>query len=332
MGNAAPSYAVSPAYALLLRDMGLSPARLLRRAGLPADLFSRGSMRLPAAQYHAVWSALEAEAGPTLPVRIAQALSVEAFDPLLFAVICSPDLARAARRLTQYKPLIAPFTVSVEASAHELTLRATWPTGLEPPRSLGHTELLLWVSLTRLSTRAEVRPTRVTAPVAPADAAGLRAYLGTDVRRGPAWAVTFSAADAARPFLTANEGMWAFFEPELRRRLAELDEGANITQRVRAALLEALPAGEVQMEAVARRLAVSKRTLQRRLNEEDTTFQQLLSATRESLALHYLRQSQLSASEIAFLLGYEDPNSFFRAFGSWTGRTPEAVRVLGVSR
>ncbi len=78
---------------------------------------------------------------------------------------------------------------------------------------------------------------------------------------------------------------------------------------------------------MARRLAVSTRPLQRRLNEEGTSFQAVLNATRESLARHYLVNGGLAAGEIAFLLGYEEPSSFYRAFHNWTGQTPERVRA-----
>jgi AraC-like DNA-binding protein len=82
------------------------------------------------------------------------------------------------------------------------------------------------------------------------------------------------------------------------------------------------------MGAVSSRLAVSTRTLQRRLNAENTSFQLLLNRTREQLARHYLKGSTMSGAEISFLLGFEDPNSFFRAFHSWTGETPEQARTL----
>jgi AraC-like DNA-binding protein len=142
--------------------------------------------------------------------------------------------------------------------------------------------------------------------------------------------VTFSAEDAARPFLTANEAMWEFFEPELRRRLSELETGSTMSERVRAVLLEMLPAGEASVEAVALRLMVSPRTLQRRLREEGTSYQAVLNETREALARHYLSSSSLPAAEISFLLGYEDPNSFYRAFHGWTGETPEGVRTAAM--
>ena len=96
--------------------------------------------------------------------------------------------------------------------------------------------------------------------------------------------------------------------------------------RVHGALLELLPSGHPTMDGVARALAVSTRTLQRRLREEGTSYRAVLGQTRESLARHYLTSSALSTAEISFLLGYEEPNSFYRAFRGWTGETPDAVR------
>ncbi|WP_164705726.1 helix-turn-helix transcriptional regulator, partial [Pseudomonas viridiflava] len=96
--------------------------------------------------------------------------------------------------------------------------------------------------------------------------------------------------------------------------LSDLDRTCGMLERVRSALLESLPAGEVSMQAVGRKLGVSTRTLQRRLQSEGTSFQQILDTLRESLAHHYLRNTAMSSAEISFLLGFEDPNSFARAF------------------
>jgi len=132
--------------------------------------------------------------------------------------------------------------------------------------------------------------------------------------------------DAARPFLTANEGMWQLFEPDLRRRLSELNAEASLADRVSAVLLELLPSGDASIETVSERLNISKRTLQRRLDGESTSFRDVVNKTREKLARHYLTSTTLSGGEIAFLLGFDDPNSFFRAFKDWTGHTPEGLR------
>ena len=146
------------------------------------------------------------------------------------------------------------------------------------------------------------------------------------MQRGTHPSITFTAADALRPFLTVNEGMWRVFEPDLRRRLGELDVTATTAQRVRAVLLELLPGNAATIEKAAERLGMSKRTLQRRLEDEGANFRALVSSTRESLARHYLGNTRMSGGEIAFLLGFEDPNSFYRAFQDWTGQTPDSAR------
>lgn len=87
-----------------------------------------------------------------------------------------------------------------------------------------------------------------------------------------------------------------------------------------------LPSGLVTVEAIARKLALSKRTLQRRIEVEGTGYQQILNETREALARHYLEKTALPAAEISFLLGFDEPNSFYRAFRTWTGTTPDNVR------
>ena len=321
-------YVVNPGWGLLLADAGINSSNALRRAGLPRDLFKTGQRTITIEQYYALWEGIEAESGdPLLPISIGQAISMEAFDVPLFAATCSPNLNVAARRLAQHKKLIGPMTLSVNESPKETVLEFVWPPNVTPPRSLSMTELIFWVALTRLTTRSPIRPVRVTSPNPPDDVDAYQEYFGVPIERGAGYIVAFSALDAERPFLTANDRMWEFFEPELRRRLSELEAGTTVGERVRASLLELLPAGSGSMEAVAHDLAMSTRTLQRRLKGENTTFQAILDSTRESLARHYLAESELSAGEISFLLGYDDPRSFYRAFRAWTGQTPQLVRA-----
>ncbi len=169
-------------------------------------------------------------------------------------------------------------------------------------------------------------------PRSAADARAYEAYFGVPVLRIRSPTVMFSAEDAERPFLTANHGMWSFFERALRQRLADLDRHATTVERVRGALLEVLPAGELSMLAVSVTLGLSSRTLQRRLKDEGSSFQQTLDAVRSSLAQHYLQHSWMSGTEISLLLGFEDPNSFVRAFQGWTGSTLTATRSAGADR
>ncbi|MCM1012327.1 AraC family transcriptional regulator ligand-binding domain-containing protein [Brevibacterium sp. XM4083] len=201
---------LDPSIAVLLRDLDISPALVLRRAGLPADLLSRGASELDPADYYRFWEAIAREAerhgtATEAAVAIGEAISVEHFSPPLFAALSSQDLRTAAERLAVYKPLIGPVALVVD-SASDLTIAYRWPTAPEPPVLLAMAEILFWVALARLATREPVRPVRVTMPQIPTDPGVLEDHLGARVRTGDAWSVTFSQADATRPFLTENEG------------------------------------------------------------------------------------------------------------------------------
>ncbi|TCM45015.1 AraC family transcriptional regulator [Kribbella sp. VKM Ac-2568] len=321
-------FTLNPSATVLLTDLGISVPNVLRRASLPEVTFTEAAATLTVSQYYALWRALDEEADdPHLPIRIGTAISVEAFDPPIFAALCSPDLKLAATRIAQYKKLIGPLRLAINSSPGTTTIETHWPHGSNPPDALVLTELIFWVALARIATRTEVRPVHVHAPLRLADPAAYTEYLGVTIEHAATASITFSARDAEKPFLTANSQMWEYFEPGLRRRLSDLDRDSSTTELVRAVLLRLLPAGSATMPAVARELAVSTRTLQRRLNLESTTFQLVLRETRESLARHYLSTPQLTAGEISYLLGYDDTNSFYRAFHTWTGRTPEHART-----
>jgi len=170
-------------------------------------------------------------------------------------------------------------------------------------------------------------PTRVTSVASPDSIAAFNEYIGVPISVTNEYSVTFSILDAHRPFVTANEFTWELFRPELQRQLKELDATANTSMRVSATLLELLPIGSGNVKEVSRALLLSPRTLQRRLESEGVTFQELLNQTRESLARHYLHRTAMTTTDIAFLLGYDEPSSFYRAFHAWTGITPEHARL-----
>jgi AraC-like DNA-binding protein len=313
----------------LLTDLGLSINNILRRAGLPGDLFACVRVSLSSDEYFRLWQAIADEAqDPRLPLRIGTGIPVEGFDAPLFAALCSPDLNTALQRFAQYKRLLAPMALRVDVAHEGTRVELEWlDKSLAPPAVLVLMELVFFVEFARTATRSRIRPLAVRSPHLPQDAPAFSDFLGTKVTKAPAASLLFSPGDATRPFLTTNEQMWQDFEPGLKRRLSELDHTATTSERVHSALLELLPSGGASVDAVCRKLGTSVRTLQRRLREEGETFQAILNRTREALARHYLKRPELTATEISFLLGYEDPSSFFRAFTSWTGTTPEQARA-----
>lgn len=312
---------------LLLHDAGVSTRNVLARAGLPQDLLTGGAVRLPPESYFRLWSAIEDEADdPSLPIRLGNAFTVHAFDPLIFAATCSRNFDVAIERIATYKRLVGPMRISTIQGEDRMVVEFEWPGGLPIPTLLAVSELAFVAALIRFATRSPVRPLRVVTVAPPLDAAPFREYFGVAIERGFAHSIAFSSADSSRPFLTVNDNMWADFEPRLRLRLADLDRDTMITTRVRAALLDLLPAGETSIGAAARELAMSSRTLQRRLRFEGTTFQEVLGETRHSLARHYVCDTELPNDDVAFLLGYRQTRSFLRAFSEWTGGAPGEYR------
>ncbi len=328
------TYALDSTWRPLLKDLGVSSVNVLRRAGLAEDLINRPGVRLEAHDFHRFWEGIESElAEPALPLKLCRAVRSESFSPPLFAALCSPNFLVALQRIARFKALVAPLRLEVIEDCELVSAWLVWPdkSGV-PPVSLVLTELLFIVTLARMGTREPVRPVSVMTTALPRDQEAYIDFLGVRIQKGKRHGVVVSRADALRPFLTSNEGLWAAFEPELRKRLAQLDASVTVGQRVRSVLLEALPGGGIDMDDVAQRIGMSRRSLQRNLEAEGLTYTVLLQSTRHALAQHYLLKTDLPLTEISFLLGFEEPNSFFRAFRGWAGRSPESFRQSSRAR
>jgi AraC-like DNA-binding protein len=323
-------FTIDLGWQVLLKDLNLSGQDLLRYARLPLDLFSQRSPTLTTEEYFRLWQGLEYLFNdPVFPLRLGQSVSVESFNPPIFACFCSSNLNAAFTRLAQYKPLIGPLTLKVTQSNQQTAIAFDClPGNLPLPSALIATELVFLVYIARLATRERIMPTAVSITANLPQIEQYESYFGVRIERGNFNGLIFAASDAEKPFLTANGNMWSFFEPELSRRMADIGLEAKFRDRVRACLMEILASGQCTMGDVAQRLAVSTRTLQRRLQQEETSFQQELNHLRAKLANQYLVNTHYSSAEIAFLLGYNDASSFFRAFHTWTGKTPEEVRKI----
>lgn len=310
-----------------LRDLGIDPEDVLLRAQLPLEVLHRETSRLSIAEFFGLIDAADRVADdPLLALRFGQAASPELFSPPIFAALCSPTLVAAVKRIATHKRLVAPINLTVQETGDGLVINWAWddPT-ITSPRLLVGADLVFITQLARIATREPIKPHRVTSPVELAPADAFADFFGVTPTIGPQ-SITFTTTDAYRPFLTASDDLWASFEPELKRRTSKLDAQMTMIDKTNSILLECLPSGEAALEQTAHRLGVSPRTLQRRLNEEGATFRQLVKATRQRLAQHYLMNTSLPYQEIAFLLGFDEPSSFFRAFHAWSGKTPDAAR------
>ncbi|NNJ66651.1 MAG: helix-turn-helix domain-containing protein [Boseongicola sp.] len=312
----------------LADSIGVRPADILRQADLPEDLFQRERPTLESPAFLRLWAVLtNAMESETPGLDLGRAISPEVFSPPIFAASCSPNLAVAVERLQRFKPLVGPLILEPHNMRGGLELTFDALEGVALPDEYIATELVFLVHFARTATRHDIRPIAVemvNPPTHPAYAD----YFHCAVRAGPFNRVVFSPADTMRPFLSANPAMFSMFEPALQTRLDALEKDATMADRVRAALMEAMPAGQADVKQVSKKLGVSTRGLQRKLTEQGTSFQIELKRLRERLARDYLLKANHTNAEIAYLLGFEDPNSFIRAFSSWTGKSPEAMRKV----
>lgn len=191
---------------------------------------------------------------------------------------------------------------------------------LSLPSFLVQSEFAFLIGLLRKATQKEINPIRIQMKDLPSNEI-FAAYASCEIEKSHTNAITFAIQDLKQPFSSYNDAMWSYFEPEMKRRIAELEVDDSISARVKNSLVELLPQGNGIIEDIAEKLNMTKRTLQRKLSEENTTFQKQLNRTREILAIHYLRNTDMTTNDMAYLLGYAELNSFLRAFTSWTGKT-----------
>ena len=141
----------------------------------------------------------------------------------------------------------------------------------------------------------------------------------------PRNSLLFAAGDMVAGLPTSNPSLAELHERFADEYLQHFDH-AQISYRAREMIIRRLPDGEPRRDEIASELCMSERTLQRRLEEEGTSFIQLMDDTRRELAEQYLGRLQLSLAQAAYLLGFADQSSFFRACRRWFDLSPGQYR------
>lgn len=309
-------------YSDLLEKLGLNTQEVLKKAQLPQDLFNRKSPVMTIEEYIRFMESIkELSKNDSLAIKMGTIENLETFSPPIFAAHCSKNALTCMKRISKYKKLIGPIEFILNENKDNITIEISFANNKnEMPEFLVMTEMVFLIILIRSATKEHIVPIEVITKYN-LDNDDYEKFFGVRPKIGIKNILTISKKDALIPFISENDNMWQYFEPELKRRLCELDIEDTYSARVRSSLIELLPAGEGSIDDVASKLGLSKRTLQRKLKQEDTTFQKQLNYTRELLAKHYLKNSDVTSDDIAYLLGYQDLNSFLRAFNIWTGMT-----------
>ena len=135
--------------------------------------------------------------------------------------------------------------------------------------------------------------------------------------------MALARADVERPLPAANAELARCSDEVVIKHLARIDSEV-VSHQVHAAVIDSLPDGLPSQSTIARRLAMSPRNLQRRLEEEGRSYKAIVEEICTELARDYIKTGRCSMAEVAYLLGFEDTAAFSHAFKRWTGYSPKA--------
>lgn len=312
-----------------LRRLGIDVRDVARQARLPLTAIQESAVTT--AQYFAIWQAYAHLVGDTATavVKLANAYETAQYPPAALSTFHARDYRDALNRMARYKPMCPPESLRIREEADRCTVELEWLDEEQsgPPVLVGIT----LAYLLELGRRGTGRP--LTAQVVEfvhdmGDVQALEAYFGCRVRTGAAQnRLTLRRKDLDRPFASYNAELLEMLTPILDRSLNEQPRCRSISEKVAEILSRSLTRGRPDIQAVASEMGMSDRTLQRRLADEGASFKHLLAQTRREQALSYLADPSLEIKEVAFLVGYEDQNSFYRAFRLWEGVTPANWRT-----
>jgi AraC-like DNA-binding protein len=316
---------------------GVDVGDLFTRAGLKS--FEAGAGRAAdllalSDQFSQLWESLALASGdPLLAFRVYPPDPLSWLGVLGHLMLASPTLKSAADSLTRYMPLVSPVvhaTIEPKAERMRVGLHLVGGAREVPQQRYDFTWNLLLATLRFIAGRATLRPVQVDyAYAAPAASAAYGARFGCPVRFGAAGnALEFANADLLAPIPTANPLVAAGLARMLDERLAQA-ERTSFSARVRDLLPSMIDQGGALREAVARRLLISERTLQRRLADEGTDFSTLVDEVRRAIAQQYLGSDRISLKNLSYKLGFSDPSAFHRACLRWFGKAPSEFQQAG---
>ncbi len=314
-----------------LEELGLSTAVVLRQAGLPLGLFDQEKILVTTDEMFALYRGIsEISRDPAIGIKLGTEERVERYDPIAIAALYTRSFRDALQRLARYKQLTCPEEIHVVERGDECVVQFIWLLADQEEPSLLIDACFAWVvAIGRRGTGLPVNPKRIEFQRAEMHRKMHEAHFRCPVKfKAKHNVLVFSKADVDRPFLTHNADLLAMVAPQLEAELTQQLAQKTVGEQVKGILKKLLAGQRPALQDVARELRMSTRTLQRRLTDEDATFQQLMEDARRELAQHYLLHSSLELNQTAYLLGYEDANSFFRAFHNWEGTSPGEWRTV----
>lgn len=311
------------------------PECLLQQAGIDPQLLAKPENRIPLDQQQLLWQlASERSKSAAFGLHFARCMQPTSFGVLGYMAMNCHTIDECFDAVVKYQFLAGQggeFTL--ERDLHQVSLCYT-PVNPEHPATAQRVLAMLAanVSFGRWLVGEDFRVMRVQLvqqqPVSGTECAEYEEFFACPVEFDSANnRLVYDAAVMQLAVPNASEELLQLLQERANRLLEGMSQGSGIAARITSLLATQLTNTVPDRARIAAQIGMSERTLQRRLAEEGTSFQEILENTRHYLARELLRNTRLSLNEVAMRLGFAEPSAFFRAFKKWQGCTPGQYRA-----
>jgi AraC-like DNA-binding protein len=292
----------------------------------PSDLERDPDARMPCA----IWLPIMQRALQPRPLKnflfkAAAAIPIGSFPLLDYLIVTSDSVGAAVRQLKRYLGLVDnPHAIDIQDDDDPIRVIFVSPDG-RPADEFG-------IALTLLRLREEAgdgfRPDSISFQHMPEDTAEIEEIFGCQVRACAPWnGFALARSTWSLPLRRRDPILAKLLQQQADEAIARISRTDDGLYDIRRELASRVAGGDVRIHSVARALATSVRSLQRRLAAAGSSYQQLVDLARKDAAERYLTTSSFAIGEIAYLLGYSEAAAFNRAFRRWHKTTPQAFRT-----
>jgi AraC-like DNA-binding protein len=309
-----------------LERLNYSVESLLGDAGIRRADLDDPDARIPCAAWGAMFrQALELRPMKNVGMRLATVTPFGAFPLIDYLIATSQSVGEGLTRLAHYLRLVEARSVPVLLEDDD-PIRVLLD-GPDTPFSAEFT-VTINLLLCREETDGRFHAAYASFCHEPDDVAEIERVLSCPVHTGASWnGWALSREMCQLPLRRRDPALGRLLQRQADEAIARLPPMDGVVQDVRRALASRVGGCDTRIQTVARTLATSARSLQRRLAAAGVSYQQLLDLARKAAAERYLTDAPLSISEVAYLLGYSEPAAFTRAFRRWNDETPQAFRL-----
>jgi AraC-like DNA-binding protein len=313
------------------RRLGLSDIDTpLKDAGINQEDLNQPEARIPFVKHEKLWALLFEQTGdPDFGLKLGLGIRPASFSILGYIAINSARIGKAMDAFEKYQSL-AGEGGTFRVSRIDGTSVTTY-TPLNPQKSITaqrvYGMLASLVSLGQWLVGDRFTPTQASfTATQPENFELYEKQFGCPIAfNAPTNHLCFDQAVEELEIPHANHAILSLMLERANIEMA--DESKDTTKdRLSKAIRETLIGQEPDKEQLAKSMGISSRTLQRKLQKEESSYQEVLNQVRYQLAREYLLQTELTISDVAYLLGFTDPSPFHRLFKQWEGKTPGQYR------